>query len=152
MSFSGKPNLTSDAPLGNDGFWPELAIGDLVGKYRIPSNIDDGVINTALVLAMINVNQELQAVKAEIMAIPFLSFDDYLANNSIPQGDDELLLILYQHAVFSKAKASLLQQFPAMSTKSTVDQYSQDLMAVTHWIEESQFSITTIISHIIPTA
>jgi len=152
MAFSGKPKLTSDAPVANDGFWPTLALGDLMGKYRVPSEVDEGVIKTALVMAIVRVNEKLADAKAAMVALAHATFEDYLDDNSITQGDDELLMVLYQHAVFARTKASLLEQFVTTGTKKTQDQHDQDLMTEQHWLDESQFSIRSLIINIIPTA
>jgi hypothetical protein len=142
MSLTGKPSITSNGPVSNDGFWPDLIMGDLVGKYRIPSEYDNDVILTGLQLSIIRVNAQLVAVADAVVLLGHATFDDYMTDVSLPIGESEMMLINYQHAVFSRAKAFLLQQFNSMNRRPQAENAAKESeMTEQFWMDESQAAI-----------
>jgi hypothetical protein len=79
-SYTGKPELTTLEPIANNGFFPDLAMSDLVTTYRIPSEYDNNVIKDGLMLAMIEINQQLSPFQA-MLAIDYATLADYCTVN-----------------------------------------------------------------------
>jgi len=117
MSLTGKPALTTSADITNDGFWPTLSVGELMSKYRIPAEYADDTIIWGLTLALVNVNMALEPVKADIVALGFVSLTAYTTAHPHVINSNPLLDTLYKHAVFSRAKAGLLMQFNSMNRR-----------------------------------
>ena len=116
-SLTGKPELTSAAPIENDGFWPDLALGDLMAQYRIPAEYDSAVISNALKLAMFNTNTYLQPVKDALVLLEYTT----LLSAATAYTVETPALIHYNNAVFSRAKAMLLQQFNTMNRRPNAE-------------------------------
>ena len=152
MSLTGKTALTTAAEIQNDGFWPQLQIGDLLSKYRIPSEYADNITETGLILAMIRVNEALQRVKAHIQAdLAFDTFADYLEAISTPMATSELLQIHYEHAVFSRAKAHLLQNFKTINRRDVAENEAKEAeQTEKYWLDESQASVASLLKQFFP--
>jgi hypothetical protein len=151
MSLTGKSPLTTATEVANDGFWPALQVGDLLSKYRIPSEYDDSVIETGLILGLIRVNESMESVKTHVQANGFATFSDYLAANSTPVADAELLHIHYEHAVFSRAKAHLLQNFVTINRREAAENEAKESEQVEkYWLDESQKSVAAMLLHFFP--
>jgi Phage head completion protein (GPL) len=165
MSFTGKPQLTTNAPITNDGFWPDLVVGDLVEKYRVPSEYDDGVVATGLKVAMARVNKKLAGVKlaavepdpdcaasvaANVTAkISLLEWAEAYEPSMV---DGELVAVfMYKHAVYSAAKAFLLRQFNSMEVYD--DGYDLDegmRKDEDYWLNQSQQGIGWLFGRVAP--
>jgi hypothetical protein len=151
MSLTGKPALTTAEPIANDGFWPSIAIGDLLKKYRVPSEFDDDTIKTALMMAIIRVNDQLEQVKTEIIAQGFDALPDYASvHHTRAVGGINALQLQYEHAVFARAKAGLLP-FKTLEKRQqgegTVD---ERLETEQYWLDESQGCIKAFFDLIVP--
>ncbi len=151
MSLTGKPDLTTAAPIANDGFWPDLLLADLLNKYRIPAEYADDVIITGLTIAMIRVNEQLQAVKSQLLLELYSSLADFSAANPNTINAVDLLLTEYQNAVFCRAKAGLLQQFNTLNRKENAENAAKESDETEqYWLDESQASIKTFFSIVLP--
>ena len=152
MSLTGKPSLTTLADIANDEFWPDLAIGDLISKYRIPAEYDDFLIKTGLVNAMVTVNAKLAAVKNAALDLGYTEFTDY-AEDRHPGAIDgvNILILHYQQAVFTHAKADLLKQFYSLSrVKKNADATAKEDDAWEIWLNVSQSSIKALFNKVLP--
>lgn len=152
MSLTGKPALTTASAVDNDGFWPDLTIGDLMRKYRIPPEYDDSTIKTGLVNAMLGVNSKLQAVK---WAVKVLAYADFLTFAEAIQPDTlndvNILQLHYEHAVFARAKADLLKQFNSLNRKPNAENAVKESDDTgQYWLDESQASIKAIFKAALP--
>jgi Phage head completion protein (GPL) len=152
MSLTGKPSLTTLEPIANDGFWPDLEIGDLMSQYRIPPEYDDDVIKNGLIMSMIRVNSKLTAVKLAVMALPYTAFADY-AEAEYPDtiNNVNVLQLHYEHAVFTRAKAYLLKQFNSLNRKANAENAAKESDDdAEFWLNASQGSIQAIFNAVIP--
>jgi hypothetical protein len=151
VSLTGKPALTTIAPVENDGFWPSLAIGDLLKKYRVPSEFDDDTIKTALMMAIIRVNDLLEHVKTEIIAQGFDALLDYASvHHTRAVGGINAMQLQYEHAVFARAKAGLLP-FKTMEKRQQGESPVDDrLETEQYWLDESQGCIKAFFDLILP--
>jgi len=151
MAFIGNPALASSAPISNDGFWPDLLTGDLMAKYRIPSEYEGGVIETGLIMAMIQVNAQLEAVKQTIIDLGHADLDAYIATKSQLIGGKEVLLSQYEHAVYTRAKAGLLQQFKTMNRRKIAETEAKESDETElYWLDQSQSMIKQFFDLLIP--
>ncbi|AWX99517.1 hypothetical protein A8139_05560 [Marinomonas primoryensis] len=150
MSLTGKPSLTTAAPVANDGFWPDLSLSDLMDRYRIPSEYADDTISWGLSLALVRVNEQLDRAKNNVLAMPFESFDAYLESMTILYGKPALS-VHYEHAVYSYAKAFLLQQFSTMNRrKEAVNEAKESAETEQYWLDESKKSVAAIMRKFFP--
>jgi hypothetical protein len=152
MSLTGKPALTTAAAITNDGFWPDLALGDLLTKYRIPAEYADDVIKTGLMMAILRVNDQLEAVKAAIVAIGFTNLVEYASvHHTREVGGINALQLQYEHAVFARAKAGLLKQFNTLNRKPEAENAAKESNDTEqYWLDESQGCIKAFFDLIVP--
>ncbi|MGJ0489611.1 head completion/stabilization protein [Methylobacter sp.] len=152
MSLTGKPALTTAAAITNDGFWPDLALGDLLTKYRIPAEYADDVIKTGLMMAILRVNDQLEAVKAAIVALEFTTLAGYASvHHAREVGGINALQLQYEHAVFARAKAGLLKQFNTLSRKPEAENAAKESDDTEqYWLDESQGCIKAFFDLIVP--
>lgn len=151
MSLTGKPALTTSAPVTNDGFWPALMLGELLENYRIPAEYADGVILTGLTMAMIKINQRLFAVKAKLMLDGYATLEAYTTAHPELVNGKQVLEEHYKHAVFARAKAGLLKQFAAINRRPQAESQAKegDDMEI-YWLDESQASIAEFFRRFLP--
>ncbi|WP_039990783.1 head completion/stabilization protein, partial [Vibrio azureus] len=114
--FDGKPSPAyQDTDITNDGFWPDLNVGDFEKRRGIPAQLDSEAVAMALVAAMSQINIELSTVKAHYQArgvekasllerLPMV-----LGKNSV--------VVLYEKAVFARAKSAMVAEFASLTTK-----------------------------------
>lgn len=151
MSLTGKPALTTSAPVTNDGFWPTLMLGDLLDNYRIPPEYADGVIQTGLTLAMINVNRKLGDVKAQLVLDSYATLDAYITAHPESINGKQVLEELYKHAVFTRAKAGLLKQFNSLNRKPNAENAAKESDDTeNYWLDESQTAIAEFFRRFLP--
>lgn len=152
MSLTGKPKVAASAPVANDGFWPELSLADLMSKYRIPAEYADATISWGFTLSLVRVNNQLERAKTAIIELGVSTFDAYLQGNSQPIADAELLDIYYQHAVFARSKAFLLQQFNTLNRRKDAEHAAIEAGETEQfWLDESQSAISNILKHFFST-
>lgn len=152
MSLTGKPALTTLIDIANDGFWPDLAIGDLVTQYRIPPEYDDLVIKTGLVQAIVTVNAKLAAIKLAVLALDYDDFTEYAeAEHPATINDVNTLLLHYEHAVFTHAKADLLKQFNSLNRKANAENAAKESDDTWEfWLNAAQGSIKALFNAVLP--
>lgn len=152
MSLTGKPALTTSAPVTNDGFWPTLMLGELLENYRIPAEYADGVILTGLTIAMIKVNQKLADVKVQLILANYPTLAVYTTAHPELVNGKQVLEELYKHAVFARAKAGLLQQFAAINRRPQAESQAKEGDDMeTYWLDESQAAIAEFFRRFLPT-
>jgi hypothetical protein len=151
MSLTGKPALTTAAAVTNDGFWPNLTLADLLNNYRIPSEYVDGVIQTGLSMALINVNQKLVSVKAKLVLDGYASLTAYTTAHPEALNGKQVLDELYKHAVYTRAKASLLMQFASINRRPQAENQTKEGDDMeTYWLDESQAAIAEFFRRFLP--
>lgn len=162
MSLTGKPQLTTNAPIINDGFWPILIVGELVSKYRIPPEYDDGVIGLGLSLGVVRVNRQLARAKAQCLdpvivdgsnVVPptYGSLVAFAAAHSEKIDGEEVIVKEYKHACYSMAKAFLLQQFNSMNRRTQAENVKKESPDTEdYWLNQAQWAINCILNEILP--
>ena len=151
MSLTGKPSLTSASAFVNDGFWPDLSVATLMDKYRIPPEYADETIKWGLTLAMVNVNLDLEPVKAAIVALGYASLTAYNTVNSQQLNSEQVTVIHYQHAVYAYAKAFLLQQFNSLNRKPNSESAAKEAPETEqYWMDQSASAVQKLFAKFLP--
>ncbi|MBI9080279.1 MAG: head completion/stabilization protein [Pseudodesulfovibrio sp.] len=114
MSFSGNSNADSTTTVSNDGWWPDLGVAEFQSRYRMPKEYAEKVLIDGLQIGMAWANEQLEAWRVEQEATGSANL---AAVESPKLGNESLKLIHYRRAVFSHAKAYLLQQFPTINRR-----------------------------------
>ncbi len=126
-------NATS-YPITNDGWFPDLDGQHLRDSLRLDGSITDARLETAAVNAMIEINRELKAWKAQQLAAGNASLADVPADQI--QGESQLLH-LYRRAIYCSAGAELAERMRDYSATGdgaeraealtpTADEYRRD--------------------------
>lgn len=140
MSLTGKPAETEDGVIANDGFFPDFVLSEFLRPYRIPTEYDNEALINAIVLGIVEINKKLAPVKAAKTAEGFSTLDDYLdAQDEARVNGQFELVIIYQKAVFSWAKAMLLQQFNGMNRRNpaTENDTAAAMNTTDYWLDQS---------------
>lgn len=150
MSLTGKPDLTTRAPVTNDGFWPDLHAGHLADRYRVPTEYPDDTIIWGLTLALVNVNIELEPVKAAIQALGFASLAAYSTAHPNPLNGADIEKTQYEHAVYARAKAKLLPQFNLPKRAGADANPDAEAQTEQYWLDESANAIAWLFAAFAP--
>ncbi|UOA08602.1 head completion/stabilization protein [Methylobacter sp. S3L5C] len=151
MSLTGKPSLTASAPVINDVFWPDLLVDELMTNYRIPSEYADGVIMTGLTLAVMNVNIRLTTIKAVLVKDGYENLAAYTLTSTELINGSPVLLELYKHAVYARAKGQLLMQFVTINRRPQAENAAKEgLPTEQYWLDESQTAIAEFFRRFLP--
>ena len=127
MSFSGNPTKFVEQQIGNDGFWPDLSVTEFQKAYRLPGEYLGELLAADLTTAMVEVNTDLAAVKAELLAADVSNLET-AANVSTPAGWGYAhKAALYKRAVYARAKASLLTQFATVTRRESAENTGKEL-------------------------
>jgi hypothetical protein len=114
MSFTGRPTSYLETVIANDGFFPDLSLGDFQKMYGTPADIMQEKAEHLLRLAVIDVNDRL-AVEQNIWQA-----GNHATLAEIPAqqiGGKSRLVIQYQRAVFSLATAMAFRQYATVTRR-----------------------------------
>ena len=151
MGFTGKTSQTTAVHISNDGFWPDVSVGDLLNNYRIPSEYTDGVTKTGLIMSLTHINQALKAVKDAVLLIPLNTLEEYCDANVNEINGLPVLITHYKHAVYCRAKADLLKQFNSLNRKPNAENAAKESDdQQDYWLDQSQASIKAIFTQVLP--
>lgn len=113
-SFSGHTAEPSTTVVQNDGWWPVLPLAALEAIYRLPEEYAEATLVEAVQLAMAWTNEQLASWKADQVEADYASMDAVPCDSL---GETSLHFLHYRRAVFSYAKAYLLEQFPTINRR-----------------------------------
>lgn len=147
--FSGRTPTKLDIEIGNNGFFPSLNLGDLQERYRIPSEYRQHTIGAQTVAALIEVNRALNPKLCDWQQLGYESLHAVPACElGIPGEADHIheLVELYKTAVFARAKAKLLRQYPSMNRRDRQEHTGREGEEVEQdFMEESENAIRLIL-------
>lgn len=123
MSFTGKPQTFLNTNVANDGFFPDLNLGDLQKVYRIPAEYTQEMVITHLQLAMSDCNHMLAVKRHEWKGLGFDTLQA-VADNEV--GIDVMFVHQYKRAVFMRAKGLLLMQFATMNRRDQAENLAKE--------------------------
>ncbi|WP_019615489.1 head completion/stabilization protein [Psychromonas ossibalaenae] len=114
--FNGQVNPEyQDTVIENDGFWPDLNAGDFEKRRGVPLEMDKESIAYAVAASTAQINIELVNVKTAYQASGIEKAEDVVGQPKI--GDKNLLVILYEKAVFARTKSELLPEYATTQMK-----------------------------------
>lgn len=122
--LSGKSGTEyQDTNIINDGFWPDLNAGDFEKRRGVPAEMDKEAIAFALAAAISQINIELSNKKNQCLEEGIEKAEAVTGTPTI--GDKNLLVILYEKAVFARAKADLLPEYATQQAKDAGDRVAE---------------------------
>lgn len=122
--LSGKSGTEyQDTNIINDGFWPDLNAGDFEKRRGVPAEMDKEAIAFALAAAISQINIELSNKKAQCLEEGIEKAEAVTGTPAI--GDKNLLVILYEKAVFARAKSDLLPEYATQQAKDAGDRVAE---------------------------
>lgn len=107
----------------NDGFWPDINAGDFEQRRGVPAHMDKQAIASAVAAAMAQINIALTKVKNKHQSEGVETAASVQGQPSI--GEKNLLVILYESAVYARAKADLLLEYATQQTKDAGDRSAE---------------------------
>lgn len=123
MSFVGKPQTFLDATIANDGFWPDINLGDFQKVYRVPAEYTQELVEHHTRLAMSDCNQQLLAKKTEWTTLGFSTLDEVDQDQGGIDGD---LLLQYQRAVFCRAMGLMILAFKTLQRREQAENLAKE--------------------------
>lgn len=111
MSFSGRTETFMAETIGNDGFFPDIAVGDFQSLHRVPSTFADSAILEQLQVAVAHINNALAPQQAVWMA------EGHATLVAVQNATGGHQIALYRAAVFYRAKAMLLNDYQTFSRR-----------------------------------
>ncbi len=128
MSFTGKPETFLNSTIANDGFFPNLSLGDFQVFYRLPVEFKQEVVEHHLRLAMVDCNAKLEDKKNEWV---LLGACELAQADGREIGGKNILVEQYQRAVFCHAKATMLREFATVNRRQEAENLGKE-SAETH--------------------
>lgn len=122
MSAFVSTGSTADFTLTNDGWFPDIDATDARKALRLDGSVTDVRLETALVNAMLSVNQDLAEFK--------LDHEGYPALTSVPATEinkTSRLVILYKRAVVCTAGAEIAERYRNYDTSASGNKNAEAL-------------------------
>lgn len=123
MSFSGRPTTLVPHPIPNDGFWPDLDVGEFQQRYRMPAEYLLELLVDGLTLAMGEVNSDLARRKTEWQAVGII---DVETADPMILPERTFMAASYKRAVYCRAKAFLLSQFATVIRRESAENLAKE--------------------------
>lgn len=112
--FNGTTTEYQQATVTNDGFWPDIEVGDFERDRAMPADLQPATVAGAVLSAVAQVNIELAITKARLNA------EGHWTAAEVPgpevNGQNQLT-VLYRQAVFARAKADLVTEAGSLSQR-----------------------------------
>lgn len=123
MSFSGRPTLTVQHPLVNDGFWPDLDVAEFQQGYRMPAEFLEATLIDGIALAMGEVNLDLAGRKC---AWQNAGIENVETADPMVLPERTFFAASYKRAVYCRAKAQLLSHFVTFIRRDAAQNLAKD--------------------------
>ena len=146
MNLAGMPQAeVSNENVVNNGFYPELGTAEFITDYAIATEYANNSeqVKRTLVLAMLDVNQALARYRLrhwqQVEQLQDISADEINGVNT--------LILLYQRAVYCRAKAKLL--ISRLGETHRDQRAAQQVMASDnqeYWLAESDMALRKIMN------
>ena len=117
-SFSGKQPEPREGKIQNQPFWPDVDIGQLCRDYRVPSELDTGIITAHLSHAMAETNIQLVDYRHRKMDEGYETLEDVPAETI---ADESRLLMLYRRAASCRCKAIICRDYPTIDRREPAE-------------------------------
>lgn len=129
MDFvSPEPANEKDETLTSGAFWPEINTRAFRESMRVDGTVTQSRLIEALKNAMIETNRELSSFQQQEIHLGYQTLEAVPANK-ITHGEIDVseLVILYRRAVFSAAKANLIERYRDIDTTPNGSKKADDL-------------------------
>ena len=120
MSFTGRDTTFLGQSVANDGFFPDLVLGEFQQLHRIPGHYADAAIEHQVDFARGEINSQLVARKTLWVSAGHQSL---LAVDETDGGSRNRD---YLAAVYYRAKANLLADFQTMSRRDSAEDLAKE--------------------------
>ncbi|WP_140920173.1 head completion/stabilization protein [Limnobaculum xujianqingii] len=129
----------------NNGFWPDITVGDFQRKRTIPPDVNHLQVGDYLVNAIKEINKNLSDYTAQMKAKGFKTAAEVTGDDGDPVmlGGENQLVIQYKKAVYARAKADLVPEYASLSRREAhIGQDSPQTKA--QLLAESSFVLRSI--------
>lgn|SRR5690554_398356 len=122
MSAFVSTGSTADFTLTNDGWFPDIDATAARSALRLDGSVTDVRLETALVNAMLSVNQDLAEFKVDHEGFPSLASVPATEINKVSR-----LVILYKRAVVCTAGAEIAERYRNYDTSASGNKNAEAL-------------------------
>lgn len=123
MSFTGKPDTFLQTEIRNDGFYPDIKLGELQRFYRVPTEYKQDVIEHHTRLAISDCNEQLVVKKAQWNLQGFTMLEQV---DAAAIGEELAKVEQYKRAVFCRAVGLLLMAFATMNRREQAENLAKE--------------------------
>lgn len=123
MSFTGKSQAFMDTSLVNDGFFPDISLGELQQVYRVPAEYKQELVEHHTRLAMADCNEQLAVKKAEWQLLGHESLAD-VSNQEL--GGQRAKVDQYKRAVFCRAMGLMVLAFATLNRREQAENLAKE--------------------------
>ena len=117
LGFSGRTIGYSDIPIINGvAFWPDLNLKEFQQSRSIPPDLPPDTAGLAVLAAIAEVNDDLAGVVSRHQGAGHATARDV---PGAKMGKENQLTAQYKKAIYARAKADLLGEFPTIGRRET---------------------------------
>ncbi|MBD1229331.1 head completion/stabilization protein [Xenorhabdus griffiniae] len=113
--FNGNTVDYRDAPLTNDGFWPDLNLREFQVNRKLPPDLDNDMLANALLATVAEINLDLARLKSRLQA---KGYQNAAEVSGISINGNTALVSQYKKAVYARAKADLLGEYTSLVSRA----------------------------------
>lgn len=122
-SFTGKTSTFLNLEITNDGFYPDIKLGELQRFYRVPTEHKNDVIEHHIRLAISDCNHQLAVQKAKWRAQGFTMLEQV---DAAMIGDELANVEQYKRAVFCRTVGLLVMAFATMNRREVAENQAKE--------------------------
>jgi len=141
--FVGKVTKPNSEIIPRSGFWPSIDLSEFRSDKRVLNSISAEQAKTAVITALVHVINQLNDYEAKQVGLGYLILED-VPSREIAGVNQNILL--FEKAVFSKAKSILLEEYPDMdlSRKAGEDKAEQNSSSIQTLQAESFIAVRNL--------
>lgn len=130
MPVVARQPLHPDAPLGGNGFFPELSLEDFQRSQRVDASVAAETLRDVLQAAISRIQRASLAWQCQQIQAGYLDLQSVPADTV---GDDSVLVIAYRLSVYLRAKGELLKYFANLSLSDKGSQEFEKKTEQANW-------------------
>lgn len=108
MAVVARQQLHPDAPIGGNGFFPELSLEDFQKTQRVDSTVPEETLRDVLQSAISRIQRAALKWQCQQFQLGYIELGNIPADTV---GDETVLEIAYRLAVYLRAKGELMKHF-----------------------------------------
>jgi len=129
MSLTGRSNNEVNAQISGGDYWPALQLADFIKQFRLPVEHKIELVTNELHMAALAVQAQLKPLE-----------------QTVPVESESVEHVLYQHGVFTLARAHIGKHFLALGSKETNDvQADVDDNSYGYWMGQSEECVVRLL-------